>query len=86
MRIRIPFLESSDWIMWFESFKRGFVSQFQNVQNKESGDNDLNPYEEDSNSDSSKVFSDGWIRISIQLIRILDKKKDVKLKATNLNL
>ena len=51
-------------------------SQFQNVQTKESEDNDSNLYGEDSNPDSSKVCSDGWIRISIQDIRILGEEKN----------
>ena len=58
-RIRILFSKSSDWIRWFESLKGGFESQFQNVQAKKSEDSDLNPYEEDSNPDFSKVFLDG---------------------------
>ena len=74
-RIRIPFPKSLDWKRWFESLKRGFESRFQNVQAKESEDSDSNPYEEDSNPNSSKVCSDGWIWISIQAIRIPSEER-----------
>ena len=42
------------WRKWFESLKGGFESRLQNVQTKESEDSDSNPYEEDSNPNSSK--------------------------------
>ena len=45
------------------------------MQAEEFEDNNLNPYGEDSNLDSSKVCLDGWIRISIQAIRILGEEK-----------
>ena len=64
-RIRIPFLESLDWRRWFESLKGGFESWFQNVQAEEFEESDSNPYGEDSNLDSSEIFLDGWIWISI---------------------
>ena len=74
-RIRISFLESSDWRQWLESLEGGFKSQFQNVQAEESEDNDSNPYGEDLSPDSSKVCLDGWIRISIKAIQILDEER-----------
>ena len=67
-RIQIPFSENSDWWRWFEF-------QFQNVQTKEFEDSDSSPYKEDSNPNSSKVCSDGWIRISIQEIRISGEER-----------
>ena len=45
------------------------------MQAKESEDNNLNPYREDSNPDSSKVCLDGWIRISIQVIQISSEER-----------
>ena len=74
-RIWIPFPKSSNWWRWFESFKGGFESWFQNVQTKESKDSDSNPYGNDSNLDSNKVCSNRWIRISIQEIRIPNEEK-----------
>ena len=45
------------------------------MQAEESKDSDLNPYG-DSNLDSSEGCSDGWIRISIQVIRIPGEEKN----------
>ena len=73
--IRISFPESSNRRRWFESLKWGFKFRFQNVQAKESEDSDSNPYGEDSNFDSSEVCLNGWIRISIQAIRIPCEEK-----------
>ena len=74
-RIRIPFLENLDWKRWFESLKGVFEYRFQNVQAEESEDSDSNPYWEDLNLDSSKVFSNKWIWISIQAIQILGEER-----------
>ena len=74
-RIRIPFLESSDWRMCFESLKKGFKFWFQNVQVEEFEDSDSNPYGEDSNPNSSEVCLDGWIWIFIQAIWITGEKR-----------
>ena len=43
------------------------------VENTE--DSDSNPYGEDLNLDSSKICSDGWIQISIQVIQILGEER-----------
>ena len=45
------------------------------MQVEESEDNDSNPYREDSNLDSNEVYSDGWIWISIQAIRIPSEER-----------
>ena len=54
------------------------------MQAEKSEDSDSNPYKEDSNPDSSKGCSDGWIQIPIHAIQI-PMKKEVKLKATDSN-
>ena len=45
---------------------------------------DSNPYVMDSNPDSNKFCSDGWIRIFIKEIRILSEE-EVKLKTMDSN-
>ena len=45
------------------------------MQAEESKDNGSNPYREDSNPNSSEGCSDGWIRISIQVIGIPSEEK-----------
>ena len=45
------------------------------MQAEEFEDNDLNPYGKDSNLDSSKVCSNGWIRICIEANRILSEER-----------
>ena len=45
------------------------------MQAEEFEDNDSNPYGEYSNPYSSEVCSNGWIRISIQAIRISGEEK-----------
>ena len=45
------------------------------MQAEEFEDNDSNPYREDSNLDSNEGCLDGWIRISIEAIRIPGEEK-----------